>query len=279
MVNRHTALKIRKIHRYLGLFLGIQFLFWTISGMYFSWTNIDDIHGDQFRNLNYQPKAFTNLISPTQTEANSIQTIELRDINNTPYYWVNNSELYNAVNGTKKQSITEEEALYIAKNHMNSDFKVASIEQINEVDKHHEYREKLLPAYVISYQSVEYIYNTLYTKSNRPVPVSFSKSFIFNSKSRKTGVLYLASHNKDENTIESSNLVRKKIDLKGKTPLTNRELEIIKLIVNDYSSQEIAEKLFISIRTVETHRKHIMEKLHTKSLIALVKYVIQNGLA
>ena len=34
MVNRHTALKIRKTHRYLGLFLGIQFLFWTISGLY-----------------------------------------------------------------------------------------------------------------------------------------------------------------------------------------------------------------------------------------------------
>jgi uncharacterized iron-regulated membrane protein len=41
MVNRHTALKIRKTHRYLGLFLGIQFLFWTISGLYFSWSDID----------------------------------------------------------------------------------------------------------------------------------------------------------------------------------------------------------------------------------------------
>ena len=65
MVNRKTAIRIRKTHRYLGLFLGIQFLFWTISGMYFSWTNIDDIHGDQFRNMDYVPKAFDNLISPS----------------------------------------------------------------------------------------------------------------------------------------------------------------------------------------------------------------------
>ncbi|MBA2562793.1 MAG: hypothetical protein H0V14_07740, partial [Chitinophagaceae bacterium] len=37
---------IRRTHRYLGVTLGIQFLFWTISGLYFSWTNIDEIHGD-----------------------------------------------------------------------------------------------------------------------------------------------------------------------------------------------------------------------------------------
>lgn len=128
-------------------------------------------------------------------------------------------------------------------------------------------------------ESVENIYNTLYTKSNESLPVTFSKSFIYNVKNKKTGVLYLATHNKEEHKIESTISAGEKIDLQGKSPLTNRELEIIKLIVNDFTSQEIAEKLFISIRTVETHRKHIMEKLHTKSLIALVKYAIQNDLA
>ena len=38
--------KIRKTHRWLGLILGIQFLFWTIGGLYFSWSNMDEIHGD-----------------------------------------------------------------------------------------------------------------------------------------------------------------------------------------------------------------------------------------
>jgi hypothetical protein len=156
MVNRHFALKIRKTHRYLGLFLGIQFLFWTISGLYFSWTNIDDIHGDHFKNLEYQPKAFNNLISPSQLNVSEgVNTIALRDINNTPYYWVNNEQLYNALNGTKKNSISKEEALYIAKNYMKSGLEVELIEQINEVGKHHEYRKKLLPAYVISYESDE----------------------------------------------------------------------------------------------------------------------------
>ena len=152
MVNRQTALKIRKTHRYLGVFLGIQFLLWTISGLYFSWTNIDDIHGDQFKKLEYQSKSFENLISPSQLNVSGgINTIELRDINQKPYYWINQSQLYNAIDGTLKAKITKDEALYVAKNYMRADLKVTTIKMISEAGKHHEYRERLLPAYVISY--------------------------------------------------------------------------------------------------------------------------------
>jgi len=156
MVNRNTALKIRKTHRYLGLFLGIQFLFWTISGLYFSWTDIDEIHGDHFKNIEYQPKAFNDLISPSSLNVSEgINTIELRDINNSPYYWINKAQLYNAINGSLKINITKEDALYIAKLNIKNGLEVESIEQISETGKHHEYREKLLPAYVISYNNDE----------------------------------------------------------------------------------------------------------------------------
>ena len=156
MVKRKTALKIRKTHRYLGLFIGIQFLMWTISGLYFSWTDIDDIHGDQFKNLQYQPRAFQNLISPSQLNIpDGIKTIEIRDINSIPYYWLNKKELYNALNGKLKPEITEEEAVYVAKQYMKKDMRITTVERITEVDKQHEYREKLLPAYVISYANDE----------------------------------------------------------------------------------------------------------------------------
>lgn len=168
MVNRHTALKIRKAHRYLGLFLGIQFLFWTISGMYFSWTDIDDIHGDLFKNLEFQSKAFNNLISPSQLKVpEGVSTIALRDIGNVPYYWVNGEQLYNAVDGSPKDSITKEEALYVASYYMKSGLEVKAIEQINEVGKHHEYREKLLPAYVISYKTDEALKAYVSTKDGK----------------------------------------------------------------------------------------------------------------
>ena len=156
MVNRQTAQKIRKTHRYLGLFLGIQFLFWTISGLYFSWTNLDEIHGDHFKDLDRQPKAFANIISPHQLKVpGGIRSIALRDINGVPYYWINEKLLYNARNGTLKQGIDKTEALYVADIHMKDELEVAKVEYITTTGKHHEYREKLLPAYVISYKGRE----------------------------------------------------------------------------------------------------------------------------
>ncbi|MFV8269626.1 response regulator [Flavobacterium sp. GT2N3] len=60
--------------------------------------------------------------------------------------------------------------------------------------------------------------------------------------------------------------------------LTDRELEIITLISLEYSGKEISEQLFISMNTVETHRKNIMKKLDAKNSISLVKYAIKNKL-
>ncbi len=60
--------------------------------------------------------------------------------------------------------------------------------------------------------------------------------------------------------------------------LTERELEILKLISLELSGKEIGEKLFISSHTVETHRKNLIKKLNVKNTIGLVKYAIKNNL-
>jgi DNA-binding NarL/FixJ family response regulator len=60
--------------------------------------------------------------------------------------------------------------------------------------------------------------------------------------------------------------------------LTKREMEIISLIAKEYTTQEIAEKLFISTRTVETHRKNILSKTRVKSIIGLLKFAEQRGI-
>lgn len=57
--------------------------------------------------------------------------------------------------------------------------------------------------------------------------------------------------------------------------LTPREIEIVKLIEKEYSNAQIAETLFISERTVETHRKNIFRKTNTKSVVGLIKYAIE----
>jgi DNA-binding NarL/FixJ family response regulator len=60
--------------------------------------------------------------------------------------------------------------------------------------------------------------------------------------------------------------------------LTEREIEIVRLIEKEYNNKQIAEALFISERTVETHRKNIFRKTATNSVIGLVKYAYEHKL-
>lgn len=62
------------------------------------------------------------------------------------------------------------------------------------------------------------------------------------------------------------------------SPLSDREIEVLRLIAQEYSNGEIAEKLFISIRTVDTHRRNLLEKLQVKNTVGLVKYAIEKGI-
>jgi len=60
--------------------------------------------------------------------------------------------------------------------------------------------------------------------------------------------------------------------------LTSREREILKLIAKEYTNRDIAEELFISERTVETHRKNIFRKTGTNSMVGLIKFAYANNL-
>ena len=62
------------------------------------------------------------------------------------------------------------------------------------------------------------------------------------------------------------------------TPISARELDVIKLACREFSSSEIAEKLFLSVRTVEAHRKRIMEKTQSKNFIGVVLFILRQGL-
>ena len=69
-----------------------------------------------------------------------------------------------------------------------------------------------------------------------------------------------------------------KTPLAGNTPLTDRELEILHLILKQNSNQEIAERLFISSRTVEAHKRNMLEKTGSKNVAGLVLYAIDHQL-
>lgn len=63
-----------------------------------------------------------------------------------------------------------------------------------------------------------------------------------------------------------------------KEALTVRELEILKLVCEELTTADIAEKLFISPRTVDTHRKNILEKTQSKTIIGLIKYAFESNI-
>jgi DNA-binding NarL/FixJ family response regulator len=60
--------------------------------------------------------------------------------------------------------------------------------------------------------------------------------------------------------------------------LTDRETEIVQLIAEGFSNKEIGNKLFISHRTVDTHRTNIMKKLNVSNIAGLISYAIKNGI-
>ncbi|WP_375578945.1 hypothetical protein ABWH96_18295 [Marivirga tractuosa] len=154
-MRKNNKYYIRKTHRYLGVLIGIQFLFWTISGLYFTWTDLDEIHGDHFleeasgkKSVNSQS---LNLLSDTM----EIHSMELKFLNQEAYYWVNDSVLIHAESGKLKTKITEEEAKSIARNRIKAEYQIKNVNFLTETGAHHEFRGRKLPVWQIKFDGAE----------------------------------------------------------------------------------------------------------------------------
>jgi len=132
--------------------------------------------------------------------------------------------------------------------------------------------------------NVDNIINTYYSKEDKSIPVSFSKSIMYDTNSNFSGMICLAFGGVESKCTKMHDLQKatdngsRNINTVGKSPLTTRESEILRLIAHGGSNSEIADNLYISTRTVETHRRNLMEKLNAKSVIPLVHYAVQNGM-
>ncbi|WP_109300364.1 PepSY domain-containing protein [Aquimarina sp. AU474] len=154
----------RKWHRYLGVVLGIQFLLWTIGGLYFSWTNIDEIRGDNLKKespripnrLSYvSPKTF---LDEQIHQNDSVISLELTTILEHPIYRVQYKSsgkkkvvLIDALSGKRRKSLTRDEATKVAQQKLNTKAKITQVEHITDTGGHHEYRKRPLPAYAITF--------------------------------------------------------------------------------------------------------------------------------
>ena len=168
---------IRKSHRYLGLILGIQFLFWTVGGLYFSWSNMDEVHGDFQKKREPLLAANLQLASPTvaldtirkTAGIDSLSAIQLIQILGKPYYQVRSAGtmssgmghenhashqrifLVDAVSGQLRPPLSEKEAVDVAKQRFNGTPNVIAVEYLTATGGHHEYRESALPAYAVTF--------------------------------------------------------------------------------------------------------------------------------
>lgn len=156
----------RKWHRYLGILFGVQMLAWTLGGLYFSWTRIDDIRGDNLR------KTDTILTLPNQPDSPfgwltdslrqhmpgcRIAKIELINLLGRTYYQVRTAPpatdylLYDVQTHQRKLPLSLKEAQYIALQSLKQPAAVIASKYITATNNHHEYREKPLPAYAITF--------------------------------------------------------------------------------------------------------------------------------
>ncbi len=127
------------------------------------------------------------------------------------------------------------------------------------------------------------IYSNFFSHEGKKIPILLSGSVIKNPDGSVKGMIFIANHrskhNPEDNPSEENQVKSGiKFNYLSESPLTIREKEVLKLIAEEYNNKKIAQKLFISVRTVESHRKNIMQKLHTKTVIGLVKYAFLNGI-
>lgn len=173
MRTRNYKHYVRKLHRYLGIFIGIQFSLWTLGGLYFSWTNLDEIHGDHLHHTPAPIVMTAALISPSEalsSNASECKSPDLRSLRivsilGDTFYAVmcddgsarKTSLLVSVKDGRRRPPLNESEARTIAAASMHEQRPIKSVELITDetMGKHHEYREKPLPAWAVTFDGPE----------------------------------------------------------------------------------------------------------------------------
>lgn len=158
----------RKLHRYFGLIIGIQFLFWTLGGIFFTWGDIDQIHGD----FNRKPEKLFSDMSGWQSPevvyaeilknnpVDSILSFRIINVLDKPIYQVryfsnkqSRTALVDVRTGKVRPSLDKEESVALALNAFTPESEIKQVELITEetLNKHHEYRNQPLPAYAVTF--------------------------------------------------------------------------------------------------------------------------------
>ncbi len=166
----NTNYLIRRTHRWLGVLIGVQFLGWTLGGLYFSWSDMDEVHGDHDKAAPALLAAAAQVGSPAtalaqlrqQTPVDSLSDLRLVHFLGKNYWQIayfpkgherhhKQYQLADAETGNLRPPLTQEEAVAVAQQGYTGKGTLQQVEYLTETGKHHEYRENPLPAYAISF--------------------------------------------------------------------------------------------------------------------------------
>jgi hypothetical protein len=175
--------RARRIHRWLGLFIGIQFVLWTVGGLYFSWTDLDAVHGDHLMRAPMPVAAAGATVSPAQavaalgasTRVDSVALVELVRVADRPTYRVSffgapgpgshdgsahtvrRRAFVDAATGAVRPPLTRDEAIATAKAAYVGSAPVTDVSLLtaDSVGTHHEFREQPLPAWAVRFGDEE----------------------------------------------------------------------------------------------------------------------------
>jgi hypothetical protein len=148
----------------MGLFIGIQFFLWTIGGLYFSWTNIDKIHGDHLVNFPNTKIAITDSLVPLNIAVRSaglrpekVKSLRLANVlGKTVYRIYTDSSLVmvNAKTGQLRPPLNKIEATNFAKKLFKPNNNVKAVAYITKdnIQDHYQYRGGPLPAWAVSFE-------------------------------------------------------------------------------------------------------------------------------
>ncbi len=146
---------------------------------------------------------------------------------------------------------------------------------IEVVSKIFEYKTNVKVIMLSALSTEENISNAIISGASGFLPKDTSRDEFINAvKTVHSGDVYFGKS--ISNIIYKNYVAGIKGKDKNKVELTHREIEVVKLICEGLLYKEIAERLNISVRTVETHKKNIFDKLEIKNSVELVKYAIRN---
>jgi hypothetical protein len=161
--------RIRRLHRLFGVLVGAQILLWTAGGIYFAWTDLDEIRGEHLRN-EPEPVVFdADWVSPSRIDFASawldrpavLRGLQVIDLGGRPHYRLQGEGadgmpvmlLADARTGAIRGPVRRDEAVALAQASFAPDAEVLDVEEVTEDDvgPHHEYRGRPLPAWRVRF--------------------------------------------------------------------------------------------------------------------------------